>query len=233
MVLMLLVMFPGMITGACATAIFTTGVLVAPVMINLGTAHRILEFIFVALVLLSGARIAFERSVRAWIYVVTAVAYVVSSSFYAFDSGNQHLLLLRTALTFIFLIMVSYHIFLDVFTKTKVNINDRLYGAMSLYLMIGMIFADLFLLINIIYPGSFTCGSCGQDLNYVFKDGDHVYFSFTTLTTTGYGDIVATNSFAGMIATFEAIVGQMYTAIMIARLVGLHLMEQQTPNKKT
>lgn len=203
-----------------------------PVMVNMGVTQRILEFLFVALVLLSGARLAYERSGRAWIYIVTAVAYVLSSSLYAFDSGNQHLLLLRTALTFIFLIMVSYLIFLDVFTKSKVSINDRLYGSMSLYLMIGMIFANLFLLINIIFPGSFTCGSCGQDLNYVFKDGDHVYFSFTTLTTTGYGDILATNPFAGMTATFEAIVGQMYTAIVIARLVGLHLMEQQSPNKK-
>jgi hypothetical protein len=203
-----------------------------PVMVNLGVAQRILEFLFVAFVLLSGARLAYERTGRAWMYLATSAAYLLSSSFYAFDPDNAHLLLLRTFLTFVFLIMVAYLIFLDVFTKSKVSINDRLYGAMSLYLMIGMIFANLFLLINIVYPGSFTCGSCGQDLNYVFKDGDHVYFSFTTLTTTGYGDILATNPFAGMAATFEAIVGQMYTAIVIARLVGLHLMEQQTPNKK-
>ena len=200
-----------------------------PVMVNLGVIQRTLEFIFVAMVLLSGARLAYERSVRFWLYIFTAVSYVVISTLYAFDSSNPHLLLAKAGLTFFFLIMVAYLIFLDVFTKTKVSINDRLYGAISLYLLIGMIFANLFLLINILYPGSFTCGSCGQDLNYTFKDGDHVYFSFTTLTTVGYGDILATNPFAGMAATLESIVGQMYTAIVIARLVGLHLMEPQNP----
>jgi hypothetical protein len=52
-----------------------------------------------------------------------------------------------------------------------------------------------------------------------------LYYSFVTLTTLGFGDIVPTTSLAGMLSSLEAIVGQLYVAIVIARLVGIHLMD--------
>ncbi len=52
------------------------------------------------------------------------------------------------------------------------------------------------------------------------------YFSFTTLTTLGYGDILPKGRFVMMIASFEAITGQIYLAVFVARLVGLHIAEQ-------
>ncbi len=50
-----------------------------------------------------------------------------------------------------------------------------------------------------------------------------VYFSFVTLTTLGYGDIVPTSATARMLAAAEAVTGQLYLAVLVARLVGLHI----------
>jgi hypothetical protein len=55
----------------------------------------------------------------------------------------------------------------------------------------------------------------------VLKQSALYYFSFTTLTTTGYGDITAVDPLVRMWAIFEAIIGSMYNAIVIARLVSL------------
>jgi hypothetical protein len=52
-----------------------------------------------------------------------------------------------------------------------------------------------------------------------------LYFSFATLTTLGYGDIVPVSAIARTLATLEAITGQLYLAVLVARLVGLHIAE--------
>jgi hypothetical protein len=54
-----------------------------------------------------------------------------------------------------------------------------------------------------------------------------LYFSLTTLTTTGYGDIVAVDPFARSLANFEAVLGQFYLAITVARLVTLELADRR------
>ncbi|MGZ3543276.1 MAG: potassium channel family protein [Vulcanimicrobiaceae bacterium] len=51
-----------------------------------------------------------------------------------------------------------------------------------------------------------------------------IYFSFVTLTTTGYGDIVPVNPLARSAANFEALTGQLFTATLLARLVTLHFL---------
>jgi hypothetical protein len=55
-----------------------------------------------------------------------------------------------------------------------------------------------------------------------------VYFSFVTMTTLGYGDITPGNTLTGTFVYIEAIVGQLYLAIMMARLVGLYIASRQT-----
>ena len=54
-----------------------------------------------------------------------------------------------------------------------------------------------------------------------------MYFSFSTLTTLGYGDIHPTDPAAGGLCAAEALIGQLYVAIMIARMVGLHTSQRQ------
>ncbi|MGC8712867.1 MAG: potassium channel family protein, partial [Leptodesmis sp.] len=65
-----------------------------------------------------------------------------------------------------------------------------------------------------------------RSLSEANKQANLIYFSFTTLTTTGYGDIVPISTLARAFANVEAIIGVMYPAIFIARLVGLYSTQQ-------
>jgi hypothetical protein len=97
----------------------------------------------------------------------------------------------------------------------------RLQGAVVVYLNLATIFASAYRLIWELNPAAFTnlpAEACDSgELTTL------LYFSLTTLTTTGYGDIVAVNPFARSLANLESVIGQFYLAITVARLVTLEL----------
>jgi voltage-gated potassium channel len=99
---------------------------------------------------------------------------------------------------------------------------DSIYGAMCGYLLVGLAFGHLYCVVGLTRSASFR-GSAefgapllnGEQLHYVLT-----YFSFVTLTTVGYGDIMPASAPARALAVTEAIVGQFYLAVLIAGLVG-------------
>jgi hypothetical protein len=101
----------------------------------------------------------------------------------------------------------------------------RLQGAVVVYLNLATIFALAYGLIWELRPGAFA--------NLFVPTGGPeevatlLYFSLTTLTTTGYGDIVAVDPFARSLANLEAVMGQFYLAITVARLVTLELEDRR------
>ena len=108
-----------------------------------------------------------------------------------------------------------------VFAPGKVNFH-RIVGAILLYLDIGLIFVALFCFIALLEPGAFTGLPLLSD-NLLAIAGNLIYFSFATLTSVGYGDIVPLHPFARSLANIEAIIGQLYPATLLARLVTLEL----------
>jgi hypothetical protein len=102
--------------------------------------------------------------------------------------------------------------------------TDRLYAAVSTYLAFGLLFASLYEAVAFWDPAAFkpAIGHAG-DTDVLF------YFSLVTLSTVGYGDIVPASSQTHALAACEAILGQLYLAIMMARLVGLHLNQPSHP----
>jgi hypothetical protein len=99
--------------------------------------------------------------------------------------------------------------------------SRRLQGAAVVYLNLALIFASAFSLIWELKPASFAnlalAAGGPAELNTM------MYFSLTTLTTTGYGDIVPVDPFARSLANLESVLGQFYLAITVARLVTLEL----------
>lgn len=95
---------------------------------------------------------------------------------------------------------------------------DTLYAAFSAYLLIGVLFASLYMILEAIQPGSlgFATGLDGTERNW-----DAFYFSLVTLTTLGYGDLHPNFGLAKSVAPMEAVFGQIYLAALVARLVGL------------
>lgn len=97
--------------------------------------------------------------------------------------------------------------------------TDTLAGAVSAYLLIGITFGVLYTLIERLVPGSFRDTI---DPGKHLSQAEFTFFSFVTLTTTGYGDIVPWGAHARSVAMIEAVIGIMYPAVLIGRLVGMH-----------
>ncbi len=118
----------------------------------------------------------------------------------------------------IFLVYITTLILLSVIKAAQVTI-ETLYGAVAAYVLLGITWGDLYFLIETLRPSSFTsplmAGSQISGPNFIF-------FSFVTLTTIGYGDIVPASPIAKSFVILEAVTGIMYPAIMIARLIALH-----------
>jgi hypothetical protein len=97
----------------------------------------------------------------------------------------------------------------------------RVLGAVLLYLTIGLIFVAFYAYVSLLEPNAFTgLPALKDDLSVA---GNLIYFSFVTLTSVGYGDIVPLHPYARGLANVEAIIGQLYPATLLARLVTLEL----------
>ena len=105
----------------------------------------------------------------------------------------------------------------------KIDAN-KIVGSITIYLLIGIIWALLYGLVEEVFTGSFEGTHLAEDGSRFW---DLIYFSFVTLTTLGYGDILPVNTYARTLAYMEAIVGQFYIAILVASLVSAHLHERK------
>jgi hypothetical protein len=105
--------------------------------------------------------------------------------------------------------------------KAKTVDSEIVHAALSAYLLAGIFFAQLHLSIESYWPGSYTGPT-------KFTDASAVYFSFVTLATLGYGDFLPKSDLARGVTVFEVIGGQLYLAVMVARLIGLFPTSKQS-----
>jgi hypothetical protein len=110
-----------------------------------------------------------------------------------------------------------------VFAPGRITFH-RIVGAVILYLSIGLIFVALFGFVALFDPTAFN--AIGPLRGNFAIAGNLIYFSFVTLTTMGYGDIVPVHPYARSLANIEAIIGQLYPATLLARLVTLEVESQ-------
>jgi voltage-gated potassium channel len=140
--------------------------------------------------------------------------------------GDQWLVWLGVPALFasgLILVAIGLLIGTEVFTKTQVD-GDAICGSISVYMLIGVIFASGYSMILLANPEAF---SISEKLRLDDPSlGPHrlmLYFSLVTLTTVGYGDITPVSDLARSLSNVEAILGQTYLTVLVARLVGKHL----------
>jgi hypothetical protein len=110
--------------------------------------------------------------------------------------------------------------------KDRKVTTDTILGSMCGYLLLGIVWTMLFALVELLEPGSFLSGGrplvdMQGDLAKQHVFANFIYYSFVTLTTLGYGDITPASPPARALSSLEAVTGQLYIAVLIARLVGL------------
>lgn len=107
--------------------------------------------------------------------------------------------------------------------------GNKILGAICLYLLLGLIWAILYTLVQLTMPNTFTNINPTNQWFTLFPD--FIYFSFVTITTLGFGDISPLLPISRFLVYFEAIVGQFYLAILVSSLVGSHMSKFGNNNK--
>ena len=106
------------------------------------------------------------------------------------------------------------------FALTSARVDaEHVYAALSAYLLAGLFFGVLHFEVEHAWPGSFASGDA---MLTDFSLATAIYFSFVTLATLGYGDIVPKSELARGVAMVEAVAGQLYLAVLVARLVSVY-----------
>lgn len=123
-----------------------------------------------------------------------------------------------------FLIYITSTLVRTVFSARVVD-GNILCGAACIYLLVGTVWGFAYTILEIVAPGSFLIvePSNAAAIRLGDQPGWLIYFSFTTLTTVGFGDILPVSANARSLAVLEAVVGQIMLVVMMARLVGLHV----------
>ena len=135
-------------------------------------------------------------------------------------TGAKVLPLLAVAVSALLLFAyTTIFVLLRVLRSERVT-GDTLCGAIAVYLMIGMTWSLVCVLLEYLQPGSYRLAAVGM-LQAPGKD--LLYFSYVTLATLGYGDVVPVTDGARSLAVLEGLCGTIYMAILVARLIGLHL----------
>lgn len=184
-----------------------------------------LHFLF-SLILLIGIYVASNNRQLLTVAILLALLTITVLAFNTVLE-NHSLNLFGLLLEVIFFTITAITTITHVLEERRIT-ADKIYGAISAYLLFGLIWALIYNMIEVQTPGAFEFNpnlkfSIFEEPTKPFYFVHFIYYSLITLTTTGYGDITPLNAAARVFSSIEAILGQLYVAVLIGRLVGLHI----------
>ncbi|MFO7664079.1 MAG: ion channel [Chloroflexota bacterium] len=150
--------------------------------------------------------------------LATAFIYFTFSILYALEPNSSW----RVMFTYLALIPYQLAIIwvLERFTFAARRVNrDVLFAAVTIYLLLGAIFVPIYGILELVQPGSIIDGA-SPDTPVVWQQ--LIYYSLVTLTTTGYGDILPISPWVRAVANVQSVMGVLFLAVTMARLVGLY-----------
>ncbi|MEA3232466.1 MAG: ion channel [Thermodesulfobacteriota bacterium] len=139
-----------------------------------------------------------------------------------FFGTSARILALTSAIIVIYLFFSIVVLAKFIFGAESVG-REVIYAAIIIYLLISIVWGYFYITLEFFVPGSFT-------LPFEMDQSDKLvwlmYFSYVTITTLGYGDITPLNAKASMLASTEALIGQIYLVVIVAWLVGMHVSQR-------
>jgi len=150
---------------------------------------------------------------KAFIFPLAILTIAMASNWLDSAGFDQFYLLLLLC----FFIFTAFKTAKQVLFTGEID-GNKILGAICLYLLLGLIWAVTYTLLQLEFPNSFQMMNENNKWFTLFPD--FIYFSFVTITTLGFGDISPTLPLARFLVYLEAIIGQFYLAILVASLVG-------------
>ena len=176
------------------------------------------SFTIVIVILQAGALVVLSRSLAPIVAITGSFVLFAATLILRTQAGHGTIDACLEALAWLVLgLVIIWVAARAVFAPGRITYH-RVIGAVLVYLTIGLVFVALYTLVGALSPFSFS-GLRITDRTTL--PSDLVYFSFATLTSVGYGDIVPVHPFARSLTNLEAIIGQLYPATLLARLVSL------------
>ncbi len=172
--------------------------------------------------LLAGARASSAEPGRRLTLAILGVVAVGTRAALWSEAGSDLLLFAFLAAYMAFFSLVALTIVHALFRQQHRVTGDSVCGALSVYLILGLIWSMAYVALECLSPGSYLFGGERVD---TLEFNRFMGFSFATLTTVGYGNVAPATSQADALAMIEAIIGQFYMAVVIARFVALHILQ--------
>jgi hypothetical protein len=209
----------------CATllAVQLLGVLLYPTLEDQSgravTLGRSLLSVFALLVLFLAVQAVRRTPALTWISAVLGIPLIALTIAESVQPANETILLWSSVLHAVFYFYTAYGLVRYMFTDDKVT-TDELFATGAAFTVLAWGFAYLYQAVQIFWPGSFIA--------YHDPDAPRTWFellflSFTTLTSTGLSDVVPVEPHARAVVMMEQVLGLMYVAFIVARLVGLQI----------
>lgn len=164
------------------------------------------------------AVVAVARSRRLALITLALMVPSLATQWVYLAVGGTDLVIVARLFSLLTLAFVTLVVLREVVKAKPPVPKDIIWGAIAVYFLLGLTWATLFSLIEIVSPGSFAYT---VDRSIVLGQSDFLYFSFVTIATLGYGDIVPLTAQARSFAILEAVTGALYLAILISKLVGM------------
>jgi hypothetical protein len=191
-------------------------VFVLPVLLTPDSTGRLVADLAFSALLVAGAfTAAASRGVRFAVVAFTAAALLVRWA--AAVSPSHALAIGREASTLTLLLLFAMVVAARSYRPGPVT-HHRIQGAIAVLLLLGLVWANAYELLYLIHPDAYS-GAVGNAPGFQ----TWIYYSFVTLTTMGYGDITPVHPVARSLAISEALSGQLYIAVTLARLMALHV----------
>lgn len=200
--------------------------LVSPLGTNLpeGFAYWILKGIVTATIIVCYLSLNFGKRWR--IFSGALVLFMISSSVLREYGNWGPATLLELAVMLVFFVSVAYSAGRRVLMISEVDTN-KIVGAVSIYLLLGLIWSTLYLFVLELFPTAFN----GIEYaNWADNFSTTTYFSYVTLTTLGYGDISPAEPLGRVLVFLEAMTGTFYMAVIVASLIGSHVNRRNNNN---
>jgi hypothetical protein len=172
-------------------------------------------------VLVAGSYAISDRKQLFFIGLALSLLSVIATSLAVFRSTPVTIVLAHSC-ALVLLGFFAVSILLYALRRGRVT-ADKIFAAICAYLLIGYGWAFAYAILDELHPGAFSAPTTLALDDFTGRVMQMRYFSFITLTTVGYGDIVPRSQEARTLVIFEAILGQFYLVVLVGRLVSLHI----------